>query len=126
MSKSNGEYSLTVAENISLRAEVQELRVRLGHAAVKFEKIYDEAMLSTHCLATIMHVSGLETIEFSDADKRECYEATWLRIRREIIKFEDKDIGPSIRLTLLPVTDKERKENEATLAAEKKPKIIRP
>ena len=120
MSKSNGEpYSLTVAENIALRAEVQELRVRLGHAAVKVEKIHEEAMISTHCIAVMLHVSGLETIELSDIAKKRCFEATWLRVRREVIKYKDESIGPSVRLTLVSITKAERKENDALLAKQK-------
>jgi hypothetical protein len=126
MTKNNGEpYSLTVAQNIALRSEIEVLQEKLGDVLAKLKQVYDEATISTHCIATMLHVSGLQEIELSDVAKRKCYEETWLRVKREIIKYADENIGPSVRLTLVPVTKKERKENDALLAKEKR-RIVLP
>jgi hypothetical protein len=127
MSKKNGKHGPEIAENIVLRMEIDALRDQIKLAENAMAALNREAVMSTQCIATLMHFYGLDSVELTNADKRAAYEATWFRVRRDIIKFP---VGaPSIRLTLLPVTDEERATNTANLAkqeAAKKPRVIEP
>ncbi len=127
MSKKNGKHGPEIAENIVLRMEIDALREQLKLAQNALAALNREAVMSTHCIATLMHFYSMDSVELTDDDKRAAFEATWFRVRRDIIRFP---VGaPSIRLTLLPVTDEERVANAANLAkleAAKNPRIIEP
>lgn len=75
------------------------------------------AELARECLAILVHRSGIAGTELTEVEKKAAWDATWLRVRLDILEHdgEDEHLGTSVRLTLVPVTDDERDANVAKL-----------
>ncbi len=110
-----------------LRVDNTEIKKRLGLAMTalvswqaRCAQAEKRARTATTALATVLHLSAIETIDLSNDDSFATFEHCWHRVKTEVIKH-DNDEPSSLRLTLVPVTDEERlKAAEAEEAAKKK------
>jgi len=111
-----------------LQAELRETHKALALAVHKLQAVEaaaaqatDHAQLASECLAIMLHRTGETGTELTEIEKRAAWDATWLRLRLDILEHDD--VGASVRLTLLPVTLEEREANEAKKGPQG-PKII--
>ncbi len=93
-------HALKIATNIIKRAT---------QAAAESALTAKEA---SECVATLMHRMGVDQLELSDREKRAAWDACWLRVNLEILEHDDGQAN-SVRLSLIPVTDAERLEDDA-------------
>ena len=85
---------------------------RLELRASLESSMQDVSML-TEILAAMIHRAGEAGITVVDAERQAAWDACWLRISVDVL--EEEGVGNSVRVSLMPPSDDERKINDANL-----------
>ena len=101
-----------LSETDILRAELFEVRkeasaTQQAHAQLRrtYEKLVSQDRIAEECLAVLMHKTGNVCVELSAAEKKVAWDATWLRVRLDVLEHDEEGIENSARLSLMVITE---------------------
>ena len=115
-----------------VRADLHETKRKLmGSDAARLElrtalnQANEHVTTITEILASMIHRSGEAGTTITDGERQAAFGVCWLRVMLDFMVDEDTEES-SVRVSLVPITDDERKANTAGLAERAKAKEANP